>query len=76
MISAVESVMISTVEEAVTALGGNAAAASLIGVTSAAISNWKERGAIPANKFLVIEAALNGRRIDPAIFGFVASDGP
>jgi DNA-binding transcriptional regulator YdaS (Cro superfamily) len=64
--------MLKSVEEMVDVLGGNSAAAALGGVSVPAVSNWKSRGRVPPDKFMVFSMALAkiGKTADPAIFGF------
>lgn len=64
--------MIDTIDAVVETLGGPATTASIAGVGVSAVSNWKKRGAIPADKFLIIDGALGklNTRADPALFGF------
>ena len=64
--------MLKSVDEVVEAVGGNAAVASLAGVKASAVSNWKARGSIPAEYFLIFSGFLtaNGKSFDPAVFGF------
>jgi DNA-binding transcriptional regulator YdaS (Cro superfamily) len=64
--------MLNTVDEVVEALGGTAAVAALTGVTAPAVSNWRERGAIPSEYFLRIGEALRGDGwdVEPSVFSF------
>ena len=64
--------MLTSVDELIKAVGGNAAAASMVGVKPAAVSNWKARGAIPAEHFMIFAGffAGDGRTFDPSLFGF------
>lgn len=64
--------MLTSVEAVIDALGGTAAAADLLGLGRPAISNWKFRGAIPPENFMMISEALTvrGLHANPAIFGF------
>jgi hypothetical protein len=64
-------VVIKSVESIIEAVGGPAKAARLGGVKPSAVSNWSERGRIPAEQFLVFSAALKkiGKTFDPALFG-------
>lgn len=68
--------MLETVDDVIEALGGTAAAASLLGVSSPAVSNWKERGKIAADKFLLVREALEARGAEasPSVFGFKLID--
>ena len=63
--------MLRTIEEILDTLGGPARVAELCGVGASAVSNWKSRGRIAAEKFLVITDALarEGKTVDPAVFG-------
>lgn len=64
--------MLNSVEAIIDALGGTAAAAALAGVGMSAVSNWKDRGRIPAENFLTFSAALakESKQADPVVFGF------
>lgn len=65
--------MITTVDELIEALGGTSAAAALLGVGMSVVSNWRSRGRIPAEKFMILAAALDARgnkKVDPKLFGF------
>ncbi len=65
--------MLCTIDEVFEALGGPDAARSITGVKSqSAPFNWKERGRIPTEHFLVISGALKavGKEADPGLFGF------
>ena len=67
--------MLATVEAVVKALGGTTEAARLVGAAGpSAVSNWLERGEIPADKFLLISEALRaeGKEVDPRVFAFKA----
>lgn len=68
--------MLKSVDEIVEAVGGNAAAASLAGVGTPAVSNWKARGQIPAEQYFVFLEALKpvGKDLDPAVFGFAGAN--
>lgn len=61
-----------TVSEIVDAVGGRSAAAELGGVNGNAVSNWKARGRIPAELFMVFAGALEraGKEASPDVFGF------
>lgn len=64
--------MLTSVKAVIDALGGPAAACELAGVKSvSAPSNWKARGRIPSEHFLIFADALraNGNEADPAVFG-------
>ena len=64
--------MLITVDEVIEALGGTAAAAALTGVSAPAVSNWRERGKIAPDKFLLVREALAavGKDVDPCVFAF------
>jgi DNA-binding transcriptional regulator YdaS (Cro superfamily) len=65
--------MLNSVDDVVDALGGTASVASLLGVGPSAVSNWRARGKIPEDNFLLVRDALkaNGRgEADPSVFGF------
>jgi DNA-binding transcriptional regulator YdaS (Cro superfamily) len=65
--------MLTTVDSIIEALGGSTAAAAIVGVGPSAISNWKTRGGIPSDKFMLVERALADRGKDkpsPNLFGF------
>lgn len=66
--------MLTDVDTVIETLGGTAAVAGLAGVTSPAVSNWRERGKITADKFLLISEALKakGVEVSPSVFGFKA----
>jgi phage gpG-like protein len=66
--------MISSVEELIAVLGGNSGVAGIANVGSSAVSNWRKRGFIPADKFLLFEQELAKRNMvaDREIFGFEA----
>lgn len=68
--------MLITVDEVIEALGGTAAAAALIGVSAPAVSNWRERGKIAPDKFLLVREALKslGKDVDPCVFAFKLSE--
>ena len=67
--------MISTVDSVIDALGGTFEASKRLGVTPPAISNWKARGIIPADRYLAVTAALKvtNKSVDPRVFGFSGS---
>ena len=64
--------MLNSVEEVIEAVGGNAAAASLAGVGASAVSNWRSRGEIPPENFLLFRDALAASVKESAlsVFGF------
>ena len=63
--------MLRSVDEIISALGGTAATAELAGVGSPAVSNWKARGSIPAEYFLIFDGELARRDLafDRKVFG-------
>lgn len=63
--------MLTSVESVIEAVGGSAAAQALAGVGAPAVSNWKARGRLPAELFLVFSAELgkSDTSADPALFG-------
>lgn len=63
--------MLSTVDEVIEAVGGTAAAAGIAGVSPPAVSNWRGRGRIPSEKFMIFAAALRGlgKEASPDVFG-------
>lgn len=63
--------MLETVDAVIDAVGGSAAAASLGGVKAPAVSNWKARGGIPSELYLIFrdELARFGHAARPAVFG-------
>jgi hypothetical protein len=70
-------ITVSTIDGVLEALGGPDAARSLAGVKSqSAPFNWKKRGRIPTEHFLVFAEALRsqGKEADPALFGFNTFD--
>jgi DNA-binding transcriptional regulator YdaS (Cro superfamily) len=64
--------MLESVDEVIEALGGTQRSAEQLGVLPTAVSNWKARGKIPSDKFLVISGALRerGKKVSSTIFGF------
>lgn len=64
--------MLSTIDELIDALGGPSKVALIGGVGLTAVSNWRSRGKIPAEKFMLFSAALSamGKTAAPALFGF------
>jgi hypothetical protein len=64
--------MLSSVADVIDAVGGASAACELTGIKSGnAPYNWKARGRIPSEHFLVFVNALRllGKKPDPAVFG-------
>lgn len=66
-----------SVDDVVEALGGTTAVAALAGVGISAVSNWKFRGAIPSENFMMVSQELRKRRMSasPAVFGFKFKEG-
>jgi hypothetical protein len=65
--------MLTTVDAVIDALGGLTATATIVGVRPSAISNWKTRGGIPSDKFMLLQRALadrGKRKPSPNLFGF------
>ncbi len=64
--------MLDSVDDTIEALGGTGAAAVLAGVGSSAVSNWRAKGEIPAENFLLFKVALaaQGKDVTPRVFGF------
>lgn len=69
--------MIVSVDEVIEELGGNSEVAALTGVRSPAVSNWRSRGRIPAELFLIFSEALKGKgkEADPSLFGMTRAAG-
>lgn len=69
--------MLETVGSIIDELGGTRAVAALTGFGSSAVSNWRSRGRIPAELYLVFSQALDmaGKRADPALFGMTPVTG-
>lgn len=67
--------MLRTVDEVLEALGGPAKVAELCGVGVSAVSNWKTRGRIAADRYLVVVEALSkgDKTADPAVFGMAVA---
>jgi hypothetical protein len=70
--------MLKTVDEVVTELGGTGAMATLARVGDSAVSNWKARGSIPSDQYMVISEALRaiGKAADPSVFSFADPEPP
>lgn len=64
--------MLTSVDALIDALGGTSKVADMAGVGLSAVSNWKARGRIPSEKFMIFDAALGSlnTRADPSLFGF------
>ena len=68
--------MLMSVDDIVCALGGTAAVAELCGVGSSTVSNWRARRRIPAERYLVLSAALTraGEAASPSVFGLAPAE--
>ena len=68
--------MLKTVDDVIDAVGGTSAAASLAGVKLSAVSNWRARGRIASEKFMIFAEALRarGKKASPVVFGFDAAE--
>lgn len=66
--------MLNSVDAVIDALGGPTAAGDLLGVWPSAVVNWRTRGKITADKFLLVTDALKakGLKVSPGVFGFKA----
>ena len=64
--------MLGSVKDVVDALGGSSGAAEVAQVGVSAVSNWKDRGVIPPEYFVLFadELARRGKQVDRAVFGF------
>lgn len=67
---------ISSVDQAVAALGGDTAVATWLDISQPAVANWKVRGYIPPGWHMKIVAELLRRQktFDPALFDMTAAD--
>lgn len=67
--------MLKTVDDVVEALGGTLKAAEAANVGASAVSNWKARGRLPSDRFLLISSALEreGKSVTPELFGFASA---
>lgn len=68
--------MLTSVDEIIEALGGTSAVAGLAGVGQSAVSNWRSRGRIPPEKFMIFTEALGkaGKEAQPSVFGFETAE--
>jgi hypothetical protein len=64
--------MLNTVDDVIEALGGPTKTAALAGVGASAVVNWRVRGEIPPENFLLIRDALAAleKEVEPSVFGF------
>jgi len=62
--------VLTSVESVIEAMGVGTAQ-RLAGVGASAVSNWRKRGRLPADLFLVFsdELGKSGTTVDPALFG-------
>lgn len=63
---------LTTVDDVIDALGGTGATARLLGCKSMRpVSNWRSRGRLPADKFLLMQQALRdrGKTAPPSLWG-------
>jgi hypothetical protein len=62
---------ITTANEAIDKLGGTGAVAAMVGISAQAVSNWRAKGNIPPEYYLLLSAALvaTGASVDPQVFG-------
>lgn len=66
---------LTSVDAVIDALGGTGATASLLGYRSnSPVSNWRARGRLPADKFLVMQDELKRRGLiaPPTLWGISA----
>jgi len=68
--------MLTSVESVIEALGGPTKMAAVAGVGASAVVNWRVRGEIPPENFILITDALRamGAEADPTVFGFKIAD--
>jgi len=69
--------MLNSVDDVIDALGGPAGTAEVAGVGVSAVSNWRARGKISQQKFILIKEALAARHLDdvcPSVFGFETTE--
>jgi DNA-binding transcriptional regulator YdaS (Cro superfamily) len=69
--------MLTSVDAVIEALGGPTKIAALAGIWPSAVSNWRVRGEIPPENFLLISDALRaiGTEAEPSVFGFKVEAG-
>lgn len=58
-------------DKAIEAAGGVSKLAALIGLTQAAVSNWRKRGQVPAEQVLAVEkhTGVSRHELRPDVFG-------
>jgi len=68
--------MLNSVDAVIEALGGPTKTAGIAGVGASAVINWRTRGEISPENFLLIRDALAslGLEVEPTVFGFKAAD--
>ncbi len=66
-----------SVEDVIGALGGHTKTAAICRVVPSAAHNWRTRGEIPPEHFLLISGALAaiGERAEISVFGFKVQEG-
>jgi len=66
-----EPATLDTVDAVIDALGGTAEVARLVGRGAQAVANWRKRGSMPPEMFLIMSDALAARdlRALPALWG-------
>jgi hypothetical protein len=64
--------MLKSVDEVIEALGGPSEMGVLIGVRASAVINWRTRGGITPEHFVLVREALKSRGLDvsDAVFAF------
>lgn len=67
---------INSVGELIDALGGSTKLGEWLGITQAAVANWKARGAISTQWHLrlLAEIGRHGKSVNPAVFGLSVED--
>jgi len=67
---------IRNIDELIDLVGGTTAVAAKTGVTPPAVSNWRVRGFIPPEFFVIFseEARARGRAVDVGLFKFAAAE--
>jgi len=68
--------MLNSVDAVIEALGGPTKTAAVAAVGPSAVINWRTRGEIPPDRFLLIRDALAAleMEVEPSVFGFRVSD--
>lgn len=64
--------MIDKIDNLIDAMGGTTAVAAMCDVSPAAVSMWRMRGGIPANKYLILSKEIGklSLNVDLRLFGF------